>query len=207
MTDHRFELVGGDAALDFVNTIHDWTVPSPRDYLATFSEALRFAEAAGVVTRTEAKRLAPSAPASELRRLRELRASLERILRAVLTARPPSPEDLTTLGDEAAEAARAARLRSERGQLRRGIDLEMAGAATLRWRLAEGAVALLTSERLARVSSCPSCGWFFLDTTKNGSRRWCSMAMCGSAAKSRSYYWRTKRRGQQRRTARSVRHS
>jgi predicted RNA-binding Zn ribbon-like protein len=198
MTDHRFKLVGGDPVLDFLNTIHDWTVPEPRDYVPTFPEALRFAEVAGVVTRAEVKRLAESAAGSELRRLRELRARLERIFRAVLTERAPSPEDLDALAEQAAEAARAARLRSENGQMLRAIDPEAAGVKTLRWRLIEGAVALLTSERLARVSSCPSCGWFFLDTTKNRSRRWCSMAMCGSAAKARSYYWRTKRRSKRR---------
>lgn len=194
MTDHRFELVGGDAALDFLNTIHDWTVPEPRDYLPTFAEALRFAEAAGVLTRAEAKRLATSPAGSELRRLRELRARLERIFRGELTKWSPSPEDLDAIARDAAEAARAARLRRDRGRLMRVIDPQAAGAATLRWRLAEAAVALLTSERLTRVGTCPSCGWFFLDTTKNRSRRWCSMAMCGSAAKARSYYWRTKRR-------------
>jgi predicted RNA-binding Zn ribbon-like protein len=72
----------------------------------------------------------------------------------------------------------------------------MAGVATIRWRLVETAVALLTSDRLARLSACPSCGWFFLDASKNRSRRWCSMAMCGSAAKARSYYWRTKKGAQ-----------
>jgi predicted RNA-binding Zn ribbon-like protein len=194
MADHRFELVGGDAALDFLNTIHDWTVPEPRDYVPTFPEALRFAEVAGVVTSGEARRIATSPAGSELRRLRELRARLERIFRAAVTERSPSPEDLDALVREAADAARAARLRSERGHLRRVIDSQAAGVATLRWRLVEAAVALLTSERLARVSVCPSCGWFFVDTTKNRSRRWCSMAMCGSAAKARSYYWRTKRR-------------
>ncbi|HEY7407555.1 MAG TPA: CGNR zinc finger domain-containing protein [Gemmatimonadaceae bacterium] len=53
-------------------------------------------------------------------------------------------------------------------------------------------MAPLPSDRVARVGACPSCGWFFLDTTKNRSRRWRSMAMCGSAAKARAYYWRTK---------------
>ena len=62
-------------------------------------------------------------------------------------------------------------------------------------RLVESAVELLTSERIARVKSCPSCGWFFLDVTKNGSRRWCSMDMCGSSAKSRAYYWRNRAKG------------
>ena len=47
MPAHRFDLVGGDPVLDFANTIHDWTAPEPRDYVPTFPEALRFAEAAG----------------------------------------------------------------------------------------------------------------------------------------------------------------
>jgi predicted RNA-binding Zn ribbon-like protein len=54
---------------------------------------------------------------------------------------------------------------------------------------------LLTSPRLHRVGRCEGvgdCGWLFLDTTKNGSRRWCSMAGCGSRAKMRRYYARGK---------------
>lgn len=196
MPNHRFELVGGDPALDFVNTIHDWSVPDPRDYLPAFSEALRFAEAAGMITRAEGRHLAASPAVGELRRLRELRARLERIFRSTLRKRSPSSEDLEALAHEAAEAARAARLRPESGHVRRVIDPQAAGVATLRLRLVEAAVVLLTSERLARVGTCPSCGWLFLDTTKNQSRRWCSMAMCGSAVKARRYYWRTKKRAQ-----------
>src|SRR5688500_1148639 len=161
MPDHRFELVGGNAVLDFVNTIHDWTVPDPRDYAPTFPEALRFAEAAGVVTGAEARRLAGVPEGNELRRLRDLRARLERIFRAALSARAPSPEDLGALARDASEAARSVHLRSEKGRLMRVIDPAAAGVATLRWRLAEAAIGLLTSERMARVSACPSCGWFF----------------------------------------------
>lgn len=192
---HVFRLVGGDAALDFVNTIHDWTAPEPRDYLPTFAEALRFAEEAGLVTRAEARALGGLAGSAELRRLRELRLRLERIFRAVRSERSPTSEDLDALAHDAAEAGRAARLRFDRGQLTRVIDLETAGAATLRLRLVERAIALLTSDRLERLSACPSCGWYFLDTTKNRSRRWCSMDMCGSAVKARRYYWRTKAGG------------
>lgn len=194
MVDHQFELVGGDPALDFVNTIHDWTAAEPRDYLPSLPEALRFGEVAGVVTRAEARRLLTLPAGAELRRLGELRARLERIFRAVVMERSPSTEDLDSLADDAAEAARVIRLRRVKGALARVVDPEAAGIATLRWRLVEAAIALLTSARLARLSACPSCGWFFLDTSKNRSRRWCSMAMCGSVVKARRYYWRTKRR-------------
>src|SRR5918992_3843821 len=97
MLSHRFELVGGDPALDFLNTIHDWTVPEPRDYLPEFPEALRFGTAAGVLTQAEAKRLAAHPPGVELHRLRELRARLERVFRATINAQPPPSEDLDAL--------------------------------------------------------------------------------------------------------------
>jgi predicted RNA-binding Zn ribbon-like protein len=189
---HRFELVGGDVALDFLNTIHDWTVADPRDYLADVGAALRFGLASRALTPREARRLAAKPAASELRRLRELRARLERIFRAAIVRRAPLVGDLNALSKDAADAARAARLRRAKQQVVREVTLDAAGSATLRWRVVEAALALLTSERFRSVKTCPACGWFFLDTSKNKSRRWCSMTTCGSNAKARRYYWRHK---------------
>ncbi|TIU06903.1 MAG: CGNR zinc finger domain-containing protein, partial [Mesorhizobium sp.] len=31
--------------------------------------------------------------------------------------------------------------------------------------------------------SCPRCGWLFLDTSRGGKRRWCSMRTCGNREK------------------------
>lgn len=181
------------AGLDFLNTIHDWTVPDPRDHLPTFADALHFGEAAHVLARAEARRVASRPARGELQRLRELRAQLERIFRAAVTGRTPPAGDLEAVVRDAALAARAARLRASERRLVRVIDPAAAGAALLRWRLVEAAVALLTSPQLERVKARPSCGWFFLDVTKNRSRRGCSMATCGSSAKSRRYYWRTRK--------------
>jgi len=53
----------------------------------------------------------------------------------------------------------------------------------------ESAVALMTSERMARVRRCgnSTCYWLFLDETKNHSRRWCEMASCGNLMKVRRH--------------------
>ena len=53
---------------------------------------------------------------------------------------------------------------------------------------------LLTAPELPRVKQCAGrgCSWLFLDTSKNGSRRWCEMEVCGSRAKARAYYARRK---------------
>jgi len=57
----------------------------------------------------------------------------------------------------------------------------------------ESAAALLTSPDLSRVRECESetCGWLFIDRSRNRSRRWCDMTVCGNRAKVRRHYQRT----------------
>jgi len=56
------------------------------------------------------------------------------------------------------------------------------------WPIAVAAVDLLRSpERLARVKGCANCNWLFVDRSRNGSRRWCSMDECGVHTKMRRY--------------------
>ena len=38
-----------------------------------------------------------------------------------------------------------------------------------------------------RMKACPACGWAFYDRSRNRSRTWCAMAICGNRAKARSY--------------------
>jgi predicted RNA-binding Zn ribbon-like protein len=60
----------------------------------------------------------------------------------------------------------------------------------LLWPIVHSAGELPLSEELDHVKECPSCGWLFLDTSKNQSRRWCSMNTCGARDKMRRYHRR-----------------
>ena len=198
---HPFKLVGGHPALDFINTVHDWNVSEPHDYLSEFAEAIRFGKAAGLLTRADGLRLRPQTARIELARLRQLRALLKRIFQKRVCGQAPSDMDLRRLSADLAEVARATRLiaasrtrQSSQIPVIREISAENAGDALLRFRIVEAAAALLVSGALPRVKSCPTCGWFFLDVSKNRSRRWCSMDACGSVAKARRYYRRWKDR-------------
>ena len=195
MTRYDHEVVGGHPALDLVNSVHDWTAAEPRDYLTGFDQALAFGEAVGILAQAERRPLAGRAGDRELRALRELRERLARIFRSIVASRAPAPADLDALARDAAHAASTVTLGTVRGQVVRRIDVNRAGATTLRLRLVESAVTLLTSPSLERVKECPGCGWLFLDETRNGSRRWCSMSMCGSLAKARRYYHRKRGSG------------
>ena len=196
-TTYDHTLAGGHAVLDFVNSVDDWTAPAD-DYLREFGDAVRFASAVGLITRREAQSLEGArsrSGATELAALRGLRASLERVLRAWLAReRAPAP-DLTVLRDNLMEAMGGTRLAPGGDRpLAREIPVESNGPAVVRFRIAESAIALLASDQVSRVKACPTCGWFFLDVSKNQSRVWCSMDTCGARAKARRYYRRTRRR-------------
>jgi predicted RNA-binding Zn ribbon-like protein len=192
---HTFTLSGGHPVLDFVNTVDDWMLEAPQDYLTTFDDAVRLATAAGLLSRAESSRLGHSAGgAAELARLRSLRGSLEGILRSLLAGRPPDATDLARLQLEQVEVARATEIRLSRtGVLSREIPMSDGRSSTLRLRIVDAALALLSSDVIRRVKACPTCGWFFLDVSKNQSRVWCSMDTCGARAKARRYYHRTRR--------------
>jgi CGNR zinc finger len=61
------------------------------------------------------------------------------------------------------------------------------------WPLAHAAVELLTEGPLDLLKVCSGCRWLFLDQSKNRSRRWCSMEVCGTSAKKRRYVERRRR--------------
>jgi len=178
------ERVGGHPVLVFVNTLYSWTEPDAPDELASFAAALEVAVAAGIATRGEARALAGDSR-RELERLRALR----RLLHDVFAAHAPRPADLDALAEAWAAAARHARLQATgRGRVELGFPPD--GPEVIRHRLIQSAIDLLRSPDRARVGACPACGWLFLDTSKNRSRRWCSMKTCGSAAKAATYYRR-----------------
>ena len=62
--------------------------------------------------------------------------------------------------------------------------------------IAESAADLLCYGNPAFLKKCESdeCVLYFYDTTKNHTRRWCSMAVCGNRAKAAAFYRRQKER-------------
>ncbi|HWM21899.1 MAG TPA: CGNR zinc finger domain-containing protein [Ilumatobacteraceae bacterium] len=59
------------------------------------------------------------------------------------------------------------------------------------WMAADDLLDIITN-RPGRIRQCahPRCVLWFLDTSRNASRRWCSMAGCGNRAKAQQHYRR-----------------
>jgi predicted RNA-binding Zn ribbon-like protein len=180
-------IVGGDPALDLANTLGG----SPGETLVDYAELSAWAARVGVVGRDEAARLTalgeahPSAADTALTAARELRTLVDGVFRPLATGGEPAPEALDGLLARGAEATARARLRRHDGSFELawdGDDLER-----VVWPLAAAAVDLLRRGALDSLKLCQGCPWLFLDTSRNRSRRWCSMNVCGGAAKMRRY--------------------
>lgn len=58
--------------------------------------------------------------------------------------------------------------------------------------LAVSALSLLAAGNLRRLRICPNCNWLFVDLSRNASRLWCDMAVCGNREKAKRHYRRQK---------------
>lgn len=193
-----FEITGGALCLDLANTVDNRLREQPRELLRGFADLLAWSRQAGALTAQQAAHLLrvaarrPVATRATLHRALELREALFRIFSAAAAGRPASPADMTLFNTAAANAFRNLRV----GRTRRGFAWEWkddrAALDRMLWPVLRAAAELLTSRDLGRVRECAAdtCGWLFLDRSKNGSRRWCNMKVCGNRAKVREFYRR-----------------
>ena len=177
-TIETIEFWGGDLALDFANTVEG--DPPRIDHLSDYADLVTWARRAGVLP-------ANVRPEGDLASARELRDAIYGVFGAVdrrRQAAAPRAED--PLGRHADGGHRGHDRGRRLGVVGRHPDRPL-------WPIAVAAVDLLRSDKLGRLKRCANCNWLFLDRSRNGSRRWCSMDECGVHTKMRRY--RASRRG------------
>ncbi len=191
---HVFELSGGDLCLDFANTVDSRLSAEPRERLIDYGDLVRWGVQAEVLTARGAQRLLAQAErqkgraAAVVRRGRELREAIFRVFSARARSAPPPASAVGVLNEELRTALAHLRLVEDDA----GYRWEWADEDALDrmlWPVVQSAAELLTSDELDRVRECAAetCAWLFLDRSKNRSRRWCDMAVCGNRAKVRRF--------------------
>jgi predicted RNA-binding Zn ribbon-like protein len=167
--------------------------PPDDEYLFGYADLVTFVQAGRLLDAPTADQLwrvaerEPGPALAVLEHALQLRGSLDRILRSRLGDQSPSGDDLDVVRQAYVTALTHATLRPSDGHYdwawRAGGD----ALDQPLWPLAAHAVDLLRSGRSNQLSRCGHCRWLFLDTSKNHSRRWCSMNSCGSIMKMRRY--------------------
>ncbi len=185
----RLRIVGGDPALDFVNTEDG---DPPMECLRDYGDLVAWSVRAGLLSADEGERLS-----SEARRRPEdaeavyrdalgLRGALYGVFRAIAEGGDAPGRDLETVREyERAALSRGRLVQGDEGFAWTWEDeRDLAG---ILWPVAHAATGLLTSGDLDRLKLCAGCYWVFLDTSRNRSRRWCAMEVCGTDEKMRRY--------------------
>ncbi len=192
------KLVGGHLCLDFANTVAWRGRNVPHDLLVDYEDLILWGRHLETLNDAEYELLHKEAARSPERaeeiheRAKALREAIYNVFSMLADGEEPETADMDTLNGELSEALGHVRIgRSGNGY---SLELEKTGAALERvlWPIARSAADLLTSGKLDRVRRCAAeeCGWLFLDTSRNRSRRWCDMKDCGNRMKARRHYRR-----------------
>ena len=192
------ELVGGALCLDFANTINSRKKPE-HEYLSAYSDLVDWAGKVEILSVQQARALKQRATqdvrkaGEALEKGRTAREIIYRVFSATARQSKPQQEDLTAVSHLYEEAVANGRLVKTENHYEIDWKTDETFDALL-WRIVASAENLLVSEELNQVKECPGCGWLFLDTSKNQSRRWCSMNICGARDKMRRYHGRLRRK-------------
>jgi predicted RNA-binding Zn ribbon-like protein len=188
------ELAGGVLCLDFVNTINS-RLNSEHDYLLSYSDLVGWAQKVDILSPAQSAQLQKRAKQNTeeakeaLDTARKSRELIYRLLSNATKGSEPHKKDMETFVSVYGESISHGQLIRNDNHYTTTWKIDEALDAVL-WPIVHSAGELLQSEELGHVKECPGCGWLFLDTSKNQSRRWCSMNTCGARDKMRRYHKR-----------------
>ena len=193
-----FELVAGHPALELVNTLDSRFSPNPKDLIPNYEDLLRLTTQLELLTAEQARRLARTVSEQEARLVLawtvELREALAAIFYTRMAGNKPPAAEVAILQRHFRAAALHRSLQAGNTHL----EWTWAGAERKAefplWTLAQAAADLLVSKDAEWVKDCgaPTCRWLFLDLSKNHTRRWCDMKICGNRMKARRHQARLK---------------
>jgi predicted RNA-binding Zn ribbon-like protein len=201
---HDFDLDAGIVALDFANTLEGRYDPQQTEQLHDYRDLLDFSLQTGTLDQASADRLAaavaeaPQLAERQLHHAKMLREAIFSVISAVAAGREPDAEQLGALN----AFHQRAMSRGKLVQVVDGFEWSWENDDALDrplWPLARSAVDLLLTGDRRRLRECAAddCGWLFYDTSRNQSRRWCSMQSCGNRAKVQQFRERQRGSGTQ----------
>jgi len=173
LTEQRdgFRFRGGHRALDLAATLAARRKPEPRELLGVPADLERWLRAAEFTP-------LPGASAADLAAARDLREAVYALATARVGGAADPDAAVGTLNAIAAKPAASPQLEGN-GLVWRG------SAGALVAEVAREAVLLFGGMQAGRIRQCEGegCAILFLDTSRSGDRRWCSMTACGNKAK------------------------
>ena len=201
--DSHFVFDGGTLALDLLNTWH-FNADQPLDLLQSPEDLVIWLAAAGLPDGAYCAELSSSPPNRRilLDEALWLRRDILLIVQSLVAGELPPPYTVDALNRILTESGTSFRLDSltippegdqeERmeGQLVLNVHEHISSVLGVLQPIALSTARIVTEANPTRIRQCASsnCMYWFLDTSKSGRRRWCSMSRCGNRAKVAKHY-------------------
>jgi predicted RNA-binding Zn ribbon-like protein len=196
------DLKSGHPILEFTNTVGNHASDHPGEHLFGYGDLLAWMGNIGLLQEEQVQVLKRKAAAqsekstSAFARSLELRESIYRIFVAQTKGESPAQDDLEVLNSVLRNLTGGAQIGQESGKFAWQWNFDATSLEAPLSIIALAAADLMTSENIKWVGQCADedgCGWLFVDTSKNHSRRWCDINDCGNRAKQRRYLQRARR--------------
>lgn len=194
---YRLSILNEILCLDFVNTVGWHESESPSEWLKDLKDLATWGVRTRCLTKEEAEELErfveqePSKAKLKYKQFIALREVMFRIFRAIVRGNPAPAEDLAALSSQFELYKHLTLVESMPGQFAlRFSSAVISPLERMHGELVRSAVDLLLSKNLKYLKQCDGgeCGWLFIDTSRNHSRRWCSMTDCGNRSKAKRHY-------------------
>ena len=201
--DSHFVFDGGTLALDLLNTWR-FNADQPLDLLQSPEDLVIWLAAAGLPDGAYCAELSSSPPNRRilLDEALWLRRDILLIVQSLVAGELPPPYTVDALNRILTESGTSFRLDSltippegdqeERmeGQLVLNVHEHISSVLGVLQPIALSTARIVTEANPTRIRQCASsnCTYWFLDTSKSGRRRWCSMSRCGNRAKVAKHY-------------------
>ncbi len=189
-----FLFVANKPILDFLNT-KPVLADGPTELLSDVRALERWLIASGMASSAKAKAAVRSwrdstQAAAFLEQLLAFRERLREAVVRIEKGSQPADAFLAEVNSLLIQSPLRSSLRKRDGKVIREMTFEPSKPADLWAPIIDATADLLVNAEASRIRQCESCVLHFLDTSKKGARRWCSMNICGNKLKVAAYQQR-----------------
>lgn len=191
-------LDGGCICFDFVNTIHSRVDEDVYDYISTYDDLIEWMKRLKLLPLEKLENLKimvlkdEKAANEALKEIKKKREMLYSFFSPVIHKKSPDSQLIRSFNKSLSDSLSRLNFNYKKDKLVLDWSDDKANFYEPLKIIFKDAFDIITTVHQNRLKECKSCGWLFIDKSKNNSRTWCNMQTCGSIEKAKRYYYRKK---------------